>query len=452
MNGHTVAPGGTRHLRPRAGTVALRRLTGPDGHTVNVFTPILVVAGIVTGVALAAVGGDSTLRLGVLALILAAGLAVHIPVLWGGSIPIGYALLIALPSIAPLEEFAVVVLVALVVVGGVTVAREGWRQAAAPMGRLGACAAAAALGGAMAMLVADDPLVHAVGAALLLVPVELTVSRRIPVDGAMIDVRAALPVVVTIICGAALITVAWAEVGWAMTAVAAFPLLITRFSFQRSAEAEQTLRQIVQALGLVPELAGTAPLGRSERTAIYARRIARHLRCTRAVEERIVTASRLQHLDDVPHDSTALPRTTSGVAAGQPAPAGSGWQAARILEEAGFPPDVVDLVRRARAEPLPGAAQDLEVGVVRVASAFERVVGEDVDMVGQALGTVTAAASNPQTRLAAAALIELSATDPSMVGEAIAAGATFREAASGLDLDGLTSAVGQLLPFARRRP
>ena len=440
--GRSRRPGRRRNL------VSTEELDRRDDARLSVLAAALVIAGVVTGITLATVAGEGTLRLGVLAVVLAAGLLVHIPVLWGGSIPIGYALLIALPTIASLDDVTLVVAVALVVVGSVHVFRDGWKAAVAPMSRLGLCALAAALGSAAAMLVMDDPLAHAVGAALLLVPVELAVTRRIPVEGTTIDVRAAIPVLVTVICGAALITMARAEVGWEMTVVAAFPLVITRFAFQRSAEAEQTLRQIVQALGLVPELAGIAPLGRSERTAIYARRIARHVGCSRAEEERIVSASRLQHLDEVPSGSErsgpALP------AQGLPA-TGTGSQAAQILEDAGFPAEVVGLVRRARAGPLTGPTPDLEVAVVRVASTFDRVVGEDINMVPQALGTVTAATTNTHSRLAAAALVELSATDPALVKRAIAAGATFREAASGLDLDVVTSAVGDLLPFARRR-
>lgn len=263
--------------------------------------------------------------------------------------------------------------------------------------------------------------------------------------------RAALPVLLTVTCGAALITVAHAEVGWAMTAVAAFPLLITRFSFRRSAEAEQTLRQTVQALGLVPELAGLAPLGRSERSATYAWCIARRLGCSRPAEERIVTVCRLQHLGAVPYDPHAHGAVSEPGAATGPSPTEVALQGAHILEEAGFPGEVVELVRRARAGSLDGLAQDLECAVVRVATAFDQVVGDDLNMANQALGTVTAAAADHHTRLAAAALVELSATQPTLVADAIAAGDRFRDAASGLELDVPGPAPGELLPFVRRR-
>lgn len=412
---------------------------------------LLVLTGVGVGILIAVLGGEETPRLSGLALLLAGGLLVHIPVLWGGSVPIGYALLIALPSIAPLDEVAIVILASMVVVAGVTVARDAPKAAIASVVRFGSCAVAAVVGGLAAGAVVDDALVEAIGAAFLLIPVELAVTRHIRVDGATIDVRSALPVLLTLTCGAALITVARAEVGWEMTVVAAFPLLITRFSFRRSADAEQTLRQTVQALGLVPELAGLAPLGRSERSATYARCIARHLNCSRAVEERIVTACRLQHLGAVPHDPQPLVTSTATTDAGGLTATELAAQGAHILEEAGFADDVVDLLRRARAGSLAGASQDLEAAVVRVASAFDQVVGEDAHMASQGLGSVTAAARDPHTRLAAAALVELSATEPTLVRDAIAAGATFRQAAPDLDLDALAPPTGDLLPFARRR-
>lgn len=425
---------------------------GDDNSTGNVTLAILVLlTGVGAGILLAVLGGDETPRLSGLALLLAGALLVHIPVLWGGSVPIGYALLIALPSIVPLDEVAIVVLASLVVVAGVTVAKESTKAAIAPLVRFASCAVAALVGGVAAGAVVDDALVEAIGAASLLIPVELAVTRRIRVDGATIDVRSAVPVLLTITCGAALITVARAQVGWEMTVVAAFPLLITRFSFRRSADAEQTLRQTVQALGLVPELAGLAPLGRSERTATYARCIARHLKFSRAVEERIVTACRLQHLGAVPHEPQPIGTTAATAVTDRLTATEMAVQGARILEEAGFTDDVVRLVRRARAGSLAGAAQDLEAAVVRVATAFDQVVGENADMANQGLGSVTAAARDPHTRLATAALVELSATEPTLVPDAIAAGATFRQAASGLDLDALAPATGDLLPFARRR-
>lgn len=430
------------------------RRNGPSATSIGA---LLLLTGVGAGVALAAFGGDDTPLLSLLALLLAGSLLVHIPVLWGGSVPVGYALLIALPSLTPLGQSLVVITCGLMVVAGVTIARAGSRAAIAPIARFGLCALAAVVGSEIVQSFTSGDgaaLAEAIGAAGLLILVELAVTRHVRVDGATIDIRSALPVLLTVTCGAALITVARAEVGWEMTVVAAFPLLITRFSFRRSAEAEETLRQTVQALGLVPELAGLAPLGRSERTAVYARRMARNLGCSRAVEERIVTVCRLQHLGAVPYDPqpVGVAANVEAAAADGPSPAEMAHQGAHILEEAGFPDEVVDLVRRARAGSLHGIAADLESAVVRVASAFDQIVGEDGRMASQALGAVTARAADPHTRLAVAALVELSATEPRLVPDAIAAGATFRDAAAGLDLVVLEPSAGDLLPFARRRP
>lgn len=411
---------------------------------------LLVASGGGAGACLALLGGEAAPALSALVVVLAASLLVRIPVFWGGSVPVGYALLIALPSILTVGKLATVVLAALVVVAGITAVRDGAHQAGLAVARIGACAVAAAAGGLLIGLVVDDPLVDAIGAALLLVPAELAVTRRLPVDGVTIDVRSALPVLLTVLCAAALITTTQAEVGWELTVVAALPLLITRFSFRRSVEAAETLRQTVQALGLVPELAGLAPLGSSERTATYARRIARHLRCRRDVEERIVTACRLRHLGAVPHDAEPAGEAHATERAGLQTQAEVAGAGADILAEAGFPSRAVELVRRAGAGSVERAAPDAETAIVRVASAFDGIVGTDAALASRALGYVTATAVDPHTRLAAAALVELSVTETDLVSQAIAAGDAFRDAAAGVDLGPSSGEIGELVPFTRR--
>lgn len=425
-------------------------LSERDGLGTIAAAVLLVGSGGGAGACLALLGGEAAPTLSALVLVLAVSLLVRIPVFWGGSVPVGYALLIALPSILTVRELATVVLAALVVVVGITAVRDGTHQAGLAVARIGACAVAAAGGGFLVGLVADDPLVDAVGAALLLVPVELAVTRRLPVDGVTIDVRSALPVLLTVLCAAALITTTQAEVGWELTVVAALPLLITRFAFRRSVDAAETLRQTVQALGLVPELAGLAPLGSSERTATYAGRIARQLGCRRDVEERIVTACRLRHLGAVPHDPEQEGKAQVAGRVGEQTQAEVAGAGADILAEAGFPTRVVELVRRAGAGSVERGAPDAETAIVRVAVAFDGIVGTDAALASRALGYVTATAVDPHTRLAGAALAELLATETDLVRAAIAAGDAFREAAAGVDLDTASGEIGELVPFTRR--
>jgi hypothetical protein len=282
-------------------------------------------------------------------------------------------------------------------------------------------------------------------ASIGLVAGDLAVVAFVPRRGLRIELQSALPVHLTLACAGTLIAVAVADVGVAMAAVAAFPLLITRFSFDRHAGATDTLEQTVQALGLVPELAGLVALGHSERAATYAVEIAHELDLDRSAVTRVVTATRLHHLGAVPFeaDDDAEDSPPREIAA----------QGARILREAGFPEDVADLLESANADTLDAEAPSLEAAVVRVAATFDEIVGGDAGEADRGLALVTAAARDPHSRRAAAALMELVARDASIVHAAIAAGDQFREAAIGVDLQSVTasrSAAAELLPFARR--
>lgn len=410
----------------------------------------LLAVGIAAGVTLRTLAGTDVIWLGAVAVLVAGSMLVSVPVPWGGDAPLGYALVGALPALLEPADAAVVVATGfgLAVVGLATrhprpaVLRHALRTGPA-------CAAAVAVGSATPN-VGDTALLPALAAVGALLAADAVVTRSIPTadDGSShLDLVQALPVYLTIACGAALVAVATHEVGVVMAAVAVFPLLITRFSFRRYAGAGETLRQTVQALGLVPELAGLAPLGHSERASVYGRALASELKLDAGAVDRVVTACRLHKLGAVPFDptDTAAPTVAS--------PAEIAEQGALILREAGFPGEVADLIEAARAGSLDGPAPSLEAATVRVASAFDEVVGDDDTLADRGLALVTATAIDPHSRRVAAALLELVATRPTLVADAIAAGARFRDAASGLDLDALVTsgAGGEILPFARRR-
>jgi hypothetical protein len=268
----------------------------------------------------------------------------------------------------------------------------------------------------------------------------------VQVDGDQLELKSAAPVYLTVACAAALIAVATDQVGVAMAAVAALPLLIARFSFLRYAAATDTLGQTVQALGLVPELAGLAPLGHSERAATYADLVAGQLGFDRAARQRIVTASRLHRLGAVPLDGDA----GEGLAATDDH-ATVAAQGAAVLRDVGFTSEVADLVEAATAGSLEGDAPSLEAAVVRVAVGFDMVVGDDPALAHRGLSLLTGGAHDGATRRATAALFQLVADQPETVAEAIAAGARFRDAASGLDLESLVASGGEILPFVRRK-
>ena len=381
----------------------------------------------------------------VLTLVVAGSLAVRVAVPWGGSVPLGYTLAAALPALP--SQPGLVVPAAIALVAGTRWVRVGPEAAGEAVLRLGPpCIASLA---AVAVVDAVDPgapvLPRVLASVVALVVADAVVTRRLPA-GERLPLLEALPVYLTLGCGAALVAVATAGFGVVMALVAAFPVLITRFSFQRYAAARDTLDQTVQALGLVPEMAGLIPVGHSERAAVYAGAVAETLGLGRGSCQRVVTATRLHHLGGVPYDpgdpdEPAEPPEPLEVAAG----------GARVLREAGFPEDVADLVEQAAGGGLEGEAPSLEAAVVRVAGSFDDVVGDDGEATSRGLAAVSAAATGTHDRRAVAALLQATASRPELVTTAVASGARFAEAASGIDFGELVGTGGTIIPFVRRR-
>lgn len=406
--------------------------------------------------ALASAGGAALVLLGVIgnvadvavAILVAAGALLPVRVPWGGNVPMGAAGMIAAAALLSHWDATGALAVGVVVSAVVLLLSQPGAEAVTAIERF-AGSALGAVGGAIGMNLLVDgtvpTLASAIAASAGLVVADLVVARYAP-GSRRLELRSALPVHLTLACAGILIAVAVAEVGAAMAAVAAFPLLITRFSFERYAGATDTLEQTVQALGLVPELAGLAPLGHSERSANYAVAIARELGMDRAATTRVVTATRLHHLGAVPFEADI--DDAHDIAPGEVAE-----QGARIIREAGLSADIADLLGAAKADVLDAIAPSLEAAVVRVAATFDEIVGDDAVAADRGLSLVSSAARDPHSRRAAAALLELVATEEGLVRDAIAAGDRFREAAVGLDLEAITASrggAGELLPFARR--
>lgn len=406
--------------------------------------------------ALAALGGGALVLLGTtgdltdvaLALVVALGMLLPVRVPWGGSVPMGGSAVIAIAALLSQGDAIATLAVALVIGGVVLVCRSPRPTATIEILRFGASIAGALLTTAeLRVLVAGSvpTLAAAAVASVGLAAGDLAVVRLTRSRDNRIELPSALSVHLTIICAGTLIAVAVAGVGVAMAAVAAFPLLITRFSFERHAGATDTLEQTVQALGLVPELAGLVPLGHSERAARYAMALSDALGLERSARTRVVTATRLHHLGAVPvEDSEVIDGDR---------PQEIAAQGARILREAGFPADVADLLESSNADTLDATAPTLEAAIVRIAATFDEIVGGDAGDADRGLALVSAAARDPYSRRAAAALLELVAQDGAIVRLAIAAGDQFREAAVGVDLEAVAggrSTAAELLPFARR--
>ena len=423
----------------------------PDPATLDALRPSSVIvpvgglgAAVAGGVLLGVLSRDAP-WVAALTLLLAGALAVRVAVPWGGSVPLGYTLAAALPALP--SQAGLVLPAAIALVAGTKWIRSGPDAAGEAVLRLGPpCIAALAAVAAMDALDAAAPVLPRVLVAVVaLVAADAAVTRRLP-PGERLPLLEALPVYLTLGCGAAHVAVATAGFGVVMALVAAFPVLITRFSFQRYAAARDTLDQTVQALGLVPEMAGLIPVGHSERAAVYAAAVADTLRLGRGPRHRVVTATRLHHLGGVPYDpgdpdEPAAPPEPLEVAAG----------GARILREAGFPEDVADLVEQAAGGNLDGEAPTLEAAVVRVAGSFDEVVGDDDGATSRGLAAVSAAASGTHDRRAVAALLQATAARPDLIRTAVACGARFSEAASGIDFGELVGTGGTIIPFVRRR-
>lgn len=411
-------------------------------------TLLLAALTVVAGAALVALGTVLDVADAAAAALIAAGLLLGVRVPWGGSVPMGGAVVTATAALLPPVDAGATLATALLA-GTVVVLHRLPRPDALSI----AARSGASMAGALALaitvdlaVVGDAPtLASAIAAALGVVGGDIAVSRFAPRIHPRVEPRASAPVHLTLACAGILVAVAVDGVGVAMASVAAFPLLITRFSFDRYAGVTDTLDQTVQALGLVPELAGLAPLGHSERAATYAAAVARQLGFDRATTSRVVSATRLHHIGAVPHD--ADPDQEQSIA-----PAEIAAQGARILREAGLPAELARLLESADADSLDAIAPTLEAAVVRIAATFDEIVGDDADAADRGLALVSGAARDAHSRRAAAALLALFASDGDLARDAIAAGDRFREAAVGLDLDEVTASrsAGDILPFNRR--
>jgi hypothetical protein len=411
-------------------------------------TAVVALLAALTGAALVLVTVVYRIDLAIVAALIALCALVPVRVPWGGSVSVAGVPLVAIVALVPHVEAAATAALAVLGTGLLLLLRHPRPDALHAIARL-AGSALGAIGGVLlidALVVGAVPvLAAALGASVGVVLGDLVVDRYAPGRTERVEIRSALPVHLTLACAGILVAVAVDAVGVAMAAVAAFPLLITRFSFARYAGATDTLDQTVQALGLVPELAGLAPLGHSERSAHYARALSRALGFNRAATTRVVTATRLHHIGGVPYDDSIDPADAT--------PDELAGHGARILRQSGFSPDVADLLADAKADVLDADAPSIEAAVVRVAAVFDELVGDDLTAADRGLALVSGAARDPHSRRAAAALLDLAATRPTFVADAVAAGERFREAAVGLDLEAVTATrggPGELLPFTRR--
>lgn len=329
------------------------------------------------------------------------GLWLDVDLPGGGTVPLGYALLVAAvvlldPVLAVVATGAAIALAALhrerrtmllVVAGG------GWS----------ACAVGWAFRSLDGFVERGDlrTLLHVAVAGAAFLTVDALVERR--------RLRRAAPVYLALLCAAALLAVA-SRHSASMALVSIVPLLVTRYSYARYADIRRTYSQTTRALSLLPEVAGLTPLGHGERTAVYAAALATSLGFDLANVDRIATAARLHHIG---HISLHEPEERTGPVDADELRRVSG----ELLRETGFLDDVAALVEQCQdAGP---TADDLDPAVVRVCSTLDDLVEAGAD---DPFGAVLLRHRKGVERTAAVALLALRERRPDLVDDAHAAG------------------------------
>jgi hypothetical protein len=392
---------------------------------VRLLLPV-VLAGVMAGVVAGIVAGVAGVGLVAVSGVVAASLLLEVRLPWGGSVPLGNAVVIALAVILHPADLVVVMSLGLVLTWLGQQRRMGPARAAAFLLWVAASAAAAAATTSVTSRLVDHigVLTNASQARIVLLSVILAGAAYLAVDligrggvlaGRNDRLRAgeALPVYIALVCAAALLAIAYRQRGWPTALIAAVPLLITRFSFERYSSARQTYRQTIKALSMVPEVAGLTPLGHGERTAVYAGAMAQSIGLEPEAIDKIVTASRLHHIG---HISLHEPSERHA----PPDPDELGRVGGEILRETGFLADVAETVESVHSG---NTAVPLPVAIVRVASTFDDLVGDDPSLAGDALVEVLARHSDGLERSVAIVLIQICDGNPALVEEARTSGA-----------------------------
>lgn len=398
-----------------------------------------VVSGVLIVAILATLGGFDGVELAALTVVTAVSLLLDVHLPQGGSVPLGYAVLIALAYLLPGGDYLLIVLFSVLLALPVLNHRLGalgtgttglrWLLAALSAGVTAHLVSGLGLGGDHNTKI----LVSVVLGGVSFLTADLLTARFASVPGEeRVNAGSAWPVYVTLLSAAALLALAdrfehGGSTGspW-LSAIAFCPLLITRFSFERYAQASSTYRQTIQALSIVPEVAGMSRPGHGERTAVYAATLADELGVVGEYRERVITAARLHRigficLDDEEEEApeSVDPRRVARVGA-------------EMLRQTRFLRPVADLVEEVEMHSPDGGT--LGAAIVRIASRFDdHVVEEPVRTTG-ALEIISATTTDPVGRQVVSGLKRLLAVHPGLVDDAILAGSPVTEAAASADL------------------
>jgi hypothetical protein len=373
---------------------------------------------------LARVRGLEGLGLAGLALLTAAGflLTARTPI---GTVPLGYAVVIALACLMQTDVFFAVAALGVLATVPVLLSRHDKVNCGKRIAHwaIVSCAAGGAVALTRAGLDGTTPmrtLVQVGVAGCAFFGVDLALRNWRAPRSARISLRLTAPVYLSLLCASGLIAVAYRRDGVLMALVAVIPLVLTRFAFERYAAAQMAYQQTIKALSIVPEVAGVTPLGHGERSALYTVAICRALGLADDSIDRAATAARLHHIGyvtvDDPQEATHRGdrRMLSGLGAD-------------ILRQTRFLADVGDLVEGIHSTHT--RFHSREAAAVRAGTTFDHLVMDDPSRVEGALAIV--AAGQPDTYGAAAALALRMALeeDPGLIDRAIASTALLTEAA-----------------------
>lgn len=367
--------------------------------------------------ALLLAGLHSAGMLALTALVTGGSLLLQVDLPWGGRVPLGHAVVIAVAVlVSPLECIAVVA-GALVVVVPFRVLEPGATIRSYGTEAFSLALAAGAASGAHGIAELFTPkhsqlylVGHAVLAGTAFLAVDLAFRGNLFASPATrLRFREAWPLQLSLLCAAALLALAY-DKSVSVAPIAAVPLLVTQFSFRRYSSARDTYEQTIRALSLLPEVAGLTPLGHGERTAVYAGRLAEELGYDAASADRIATAARLHHIG---HISLHEPEERKGPTDVREV----GRVSAELLRETGFLAELADLVERVQVDA--SDAGTLDAAVIRVCSTLDDLAeaGGVVDPFAATLHCHPEGAE----RSAAIALLRLHDRHPALVADARAA-------------------------------
>jgi hypothetical protein len=398
-----------------------------------------VAGGLLIVAAMALLGGGHGVELAALTGVTAVSLLLDVHLPDGGSLPLGYALLIALAFLLPAGDYLLLVLFSVLLSLPVLFRREGdgagstglrWLVSALVAGVTAKLVPQLGIGGDHNTKI----LVCVVLSGAAFLAADLLTSRFTTGDEEenRLSAGTAWPVYLTVLSAAALLALAdrfahgeshgspW------MAAIAFCPLLISRFSFERYSQASGTYRQTIQALSIVPEVAGMSAPGHSERTATYAAALCDEFGMAGEHRERVITAARLHRIGYICLDGAEEeepekvdPRRVAKVGAD-------------MLRQTQFLVPVADLVEA--VENLSAEGASIGAAIVRIASRFDDAVGEDPQRARGALEVVSASTQDAAGREVLSGLRRRLLVHPEVVDDAILAGSPVSEAAAAADL------------------